>query len=72
MTDLPIILELEDDGRYSASAPDLPGCFSWGATREQALDHIREAIEVWIESAKADGDPIPKPGSSLAYVRVAG
>ncbi|MBX7132343.1 MAG: type II toxin-antitoxin system HicB family antitoxin [Fimbriimonadaceae bacterium] len=72
MTDFPIILELEDDGRYSASAPDLPGCYSWGATREQALDHIREAIEVWIESAKADGDPIPKPGSSLAYVRVVG
>lgn len=71
MKDFPIVLEREENGRYSASAPDLPGCFSWGATREEALDHISEAIEIWIESAKADREAIPEPGSSLAYVRVA-
>jgi predicted RNase H-like HicB family nuclease len=62
MSDHPIVLEREDDGRYSVLAPDLPGCVSWGETREQAIDHIREAIELWIESAKADGDPVPPPG----------
>ncbi|MGI8923113.1 MAG: type II toxin-antitoxin system HicB family antitoxin [Fimbriimonadales bacterium] len=52
MTEYPIVLELEEDGRYSASAPDLPGCVSWGATREEAIERVREAVELWIESAK--------------------
>ena len=71
MIEYPVVLELEEDGRYSASAPDLPGCFTWGATREEAAERMREAIELWIESAKADGESIPAPGSSLAYVKVA-
>jgi len=70
MTAYPIVLEKEDDGRYSVSAPDLPGCVSWGNTRTEAVDHIREAIELWMESAKADGESIPPPGSSLEYVNV--
>ena len=60
----PIVLEKEEDGRYSVYAPDLPGCASWGETRE--------AIELWIESAKSDGDPVPPPGPSLEYIKIAG
>jgi predicted RNase H-like HicB family nuclease len=71
MTEYPIILEREEDGRYSVYAPDLPGCQSWGETREQAIESIREAIELWIESAKAAHAPVPGPGSALAYVKVA-
>lgn len=71
MTEYPIVLEREEDGRFSVSAPDLPGCLSWGATREEAIENIREAIELWIESAKSDGEPVPPPGSSVTYVQVA-
>ena len=71
MKEYPIVLEVEESGRYSVTAPDLPGCFSWGNTRDEAIAHIREAIELWIESAKSDGEQIPPPGSSVAYVRVA-
>ncbi len=71
MKEYPIILELEEDGRYSVSAPDLPGCVSWGKDREEAIEHIREAIELWIESAKSDGEEVPAPGSTVAYVKVA-
>lgn len=71
MSEYPIVLEREEDGRYSVYAPDLPGCASWGSTREEAIDHIREAIELWIESAREDGEPIPPPGGSLEYVQVA-
>jgi predicted RNase H-like HicB family nuclease len=68
----PIFLEKEDDARYSVFAPVLPCCVSWGASRSEAIEHIREAIELWIESARADGDPIPTPGSAFEYVRIAG
>jgi predicted RNase H-like HicB family nuclease len=71
MIEYPIVLEQDEDGRFSVYAPDLPGCTSWGATRAQAIERVREAIEVWIESAKADGEPIPTPGSALEYVRIA-
>ncbi len=72
MVQYPVVLVLEEDGRYSVYAPDLPGCTSLGETRGAAVRHFREAIEVWIESAKADGAPIPRPGSNLAYVKIAG
>ena len=72
MIEYPIVLEQEEDGRYSVYAPDLPGCTSWGTSREVAIERIREAIELWIESAQADGANVPKPGSSLKYVKIAG
>jgi predicted RNase H-like HicB family nuclease len=72
MKEYPIVLEREEDGRYSVYAPDLPGCSSWGNTREEAIARIKEAVELWIESAKADGEPVPPPGTSLEYVRIAG
>jgi predicted RNase H-like HicB family nuclease len=71
MTEYLIFLELESDGRYSVYAPDLPGCASWGNSREEALENIREAMELWIEAAQEHGMPVPKPGSNLAYVKVA-
>jgi predicted RNase H-like HicB family nuclease len=39
----------------------LPGCVSQGETREEALAMIREAIELYLESLDAHGDPIPGP-----------
>ncbi len=71
MTEYPIVFEREEDGRYSVHAPDLPGCSTWGATKQEAREHIREAIELWIESARSDGEAIPAPGCSLEYVAVA-
>jgi len=58
-----IILQPEADpefeGCYNASVPALPGCFSYGTTREQALGNIREAIELYLEDLEAPGEPIP-------------
>lgn len=56
-----VVLTAEDDGGYSVSVPALPGCTSQGETRDEALAMIREAIEVYIESLVAHGDPIPGP-----------
>jgi antitoxin HicB len=56
-----VVLMREDDGGFSVTVPALPGCTSQGETREEALAMIREAIEVYIESLVAHGDPIPGP-----------
>ena len=42
-----------DGGGYLAIVPDLPGCFSDGATPEEALKNVQEAIVSWIEVAKS-------------------
>ena len=51
-----------------ADVPELPGCMAHGDTYESALSNAKEAIELWIETAKEYGDPIPKPkGQRLIF-----
>lgn len=44
-----VILEVEEDGHYIATVPALKGCHSFGCTREEALQRVREAIELYLE-----------------------
>lgn len=55
-----VILHQEDDGGYWVEVPSLPGCVSQGDSKEEALANIKEAIEAYIESLQAHGDPIPE------------
>ncbi len=54
-----VLIEQDDDGMYCAEVPALPGCVSQGKTRTEAIDNIKEAIAVYVESLQAHGDPIP-------------
>lgn len=58
-------LSLEDGGGYAASVPDLPGCMSDGASPEEALVNVADAIRTWIEAAEDVGHPVPPPRSSI-------
>ncbi|MGL5836763.1 MAG: type II toxin-antitoxin system HicB family antitoxin [Waterburya sp.] len=55
-----VLLEKEQEGGYHAFCPILKGCHSQGDTVEEAIENITEAIELYIESLKADGQPVPK------------
>jgi len=50
----------EDEG-YIADIPDLEYCSAYGNTPNEALRAVQEAMSAWIESAKENGKPIPKP-----------
>jgi predicted RNase H-like HicB family nuclease len=54
-----VVLERESDGGYVATVPALPGCVSQGDTREEALQNIREAADLYVEDCIAAGDPVP-------------
>ncbi len=54
-----VILEPNESGGYTVTVPLLPGCISEGDTKEEALANIKEAIELYMESLEADGEPIP-------------
>ncbi len=59
-------LVAEDGGGYLATVPDLPGCMSDGETREAAARNVGDAIEAWIEEARALGRTIPAPSRHVA------
>jgi predicted RNase H-like HicB family nuclease len=66
--DYPVVIEPlsdEDGGGFIATVPDLPGCMSDGATREEAARFVEDAIASWIAEATRLGRPIPEPSRHL-------
>jgi len=49
-----VVLEASDEGGYTVYVPSLPGCISEGDTLEEALTHIREAIELYLDPLEDD------------------
>ena len=64
-----VIVE-EGPTSFGAHVPDLPGCAAVADTKEEVLALIQEAIEFHIGGLREDGQPIPKPSSSIEYVDV--
>ena len=56
-----IIYWSDADGAFVAEVPQLPGCAAHGETPETALGHINQATDLWIETAREFGDPVPEP-----------
>ena len=59
MVDLPVILTPGEDGYIVAECPVIPGCISQGRTRDEALQNIREAIELCLENRADEGWELP-------------
>ena len=57
-----VIYEKSSTG-YSAYVPDLPGCISTGATKEETKVNIAEAIELHLEVMQEEGIEIPENNS---------
>ena len=55
-----VVLYTDEDGYWIAEVPSLPGCFSQGDTREEALTNIKEAIDLYIEVLESEGKPVPE------------
>ena len=49
-----VVLEEAEEGGYVVYVPSLPGCVSQGETRDEALDNIKEAIEVYLDIDDAE------------------
>lgn len=56
-----VVIEQDEDGKFAASCPALPGCWSQGETREEARYNIVDAIKGYLESLRKHGDPFPPP-----------
>ena len=51
----------EEDGGFIADIPDLEACSAFGDAPEQALAEVEQAKQAWLETARAEGKPIPSP-----------
>jgi predicted RNase H-like HicB family nuclease len=65
-----VLIEPTNTG-FSAYSPDLPGCVSTGATRDECESNMREAIEFHLDGLREEGEAVPKPTTSAAFVEVA-
>jgi len=56
---LKVVLEPSEEGGFMAYVPGLPGCISKGESKEEVLENIREAIELYLEPVDDDIDLVP-------------
>lgn len=55
---LTVSLDRDEDGVWIVECPSIPGCVSQGSTREEALDNIKEAIQLCLEVRAEQGLPL--------------
>ncbi|HEU0021397.1 MAG TPA: type II toxin-antitoxin system HicB family antitoxin [Dehalococcoidia bacterium] len=60
--------EQDDDGRWSADIPTLPGCATWGYTKEEALEALHEAAQAYLEVLFEDGRSLPKEAEETTKI----
>lgn len=64
----PVLIHKDPDSDYGVIVPDVPGCFSAGATMAEALDNVLEALELHFEGLVADGEALPDAQEIDAHV----
>ncbi len=64
-----IVIEPTGTG-FSAYSPDLPGCVATGDTRNECEADMRDAIAFHIDGLRVEGEPVPQPGTTAAFVDV--
>jgi predicted RNase H-like HicB family nuclease len=65
-----VVIVERGDTSFGAYVPDLPGCVAVGESRDEAMQLIREAIEMHIESLRENGEPVPPPHSFIEKIAV--
>jgi predicted RNase H-like HicB family nuclease len=66
-----VVIERDEDGRFVAIVPALPGCYTEGDTEKEARDLIEDAIRLHVEDRLERGEPIHEEvGSSRVRIAI--
>ena len=65
-----VILRPGEDGHIVVECPSLPGCISQGKTRQEAIENIKEAIQLYIEDLEEDGLPMPEENLEILEIDI--
>ncbi len=66
-----VIAHEAEEGGYWVEVPALAGCYSQGETLEEALENVKEAIDLYLEALREQGAHIPKDEETVFKVAVA-
>lgn len=66
--DYPVVLEKNEDGRWTVSCPVLPGCISEGDTKEEAMKNIKDAIQLYLRAVRKELHILKQKGKRVAHV----
>ena len=62
-----IHLHKEEEGGFTVTVPMLPGCITYGENVDEAIAMAKEAIELYIEELRENGDSIIDDKNTLEY-----
>ncbi len=62
-----VLFRKESEGGFTASVPTLPGCVTFGKNLEEAMQMVKEAIELYLDSLRAHGESIPTEDDVFEY-----
>ena len=65
-----VLIEQDEDGWFVAKVPDLQGCATQGKTVEEALERVKEAIQVCVEAEKEAPEPLKFIGVKHVEIKV--
>lgn len=65
---LSVVLEPSEEGGFTAYIPSLPGCISEGESKGEALQNIKEAVRLYLETV--EDDTVYGPDSEITEVAV--
>ena len=66
-----VIIEKEEEGGFHAFCPSLPGCHTQGETFEEAMNNIKDAVKLYLESLLAHNESIPEEDITIKSLKVA-
>lgn len=63
-----LVVVARGETSWGAWAPDLPGCVAVGESADEAIELMRGAVTMHLESMRDAGEPVPPPTSQAVYI----
>ena len=65
-----VIIEQDEEGWYVAECPALKACYTQGKTYEEAIENIKDVIQMCLEELRESGQPVPEQAEIISVRRV--
>ena len=65
-----VIVHKAEEGGYWVEVPALPGCYSQGESVEETLENVKEAIALYLQALREEGQDIPRDEEIVFKVAV--
>ncbi|MCY3759924.1 MAG: type II toxin-antitoxin system HicB family antitoxin [Gemmatimonadetes bacterium] len=66
-----VVVHQAEEGGFWVEVPALPGCYSQGESIGETLENVREAIELYLEVLRDEGQDAPKDTDVVYQISVA-